>query len=50
MDLLHSGAVMYFMVHAAIFCGHVGFAVKMLVAIRYSVLAARNGYTRNAVV
>ena len=30
--------------------GHVGFAVKVLVAIHYSVLAARNGYTRNAVV
>ena len=28
--------------------GHVGFAVKVLVAIHYSVLAARNGYTRNA--
>ena len=27
--------------------GHVGFAVKVLVAIHYSVLAARNGYTRN---
>ena len=27
-----------------------GFAVKVLVAIHYSVLAARNGYTRNAVV
>ena len=30
--------------------GYVGFAVKVLVAIHYSVLAARNGYTRNAVV
>ena len=30
--------------------GHVGFAAKVLVAIHYSVLAARNGYTRNAVV
>jgi len=30
--------------------GHVGFAVKVLVAIHYSVLAATNGYTRNAVV
>ena len=29
---------------------YVGFAVKVLVAIHYSVLAARNGYTRNAVV
>jgi len=28
----------------------VGFAVKVLVAIHYSVLAARNGYIRNAVV
>ena len=27
-----------------------GFAVKVLVAIHYSVLAARNGYTRNAAV
>ena len=26
-----------------------GFAVKVLVAIHYSVLAARNGYTRNAI-
>jgi len=26
------------------------FAVKVLVATHYSVLAARNGYTRNAVV
>ena len=30
--------------------GHVGFAVKVLVAIHYSVLDDRNGYTRNAVV
>ena len=30
--------------------GHVGFAAKVLVAIHYSVLAARNEYTRNAVV
>ena len=29
---------------------HVGFAVKVLAAIHYSLLAARNGYTRNAVV
>jgi len=28
---------------------HVGFAVKVLVAIHYSVLVVRNGYTRNAV-
>ena len=30
--------------------GHVGFAVKVLVAIHYSELVVRNGYTRNAVV
>ena len=29
---------------------HVGFAVKVLVAVHYSVAVARNGYTRNAVV
>ena len=32
------------------FAGHVGFAVKVLVAIHYSVLVARNGYVRNVVV
>jgi len=30
--------------------GHVGSAVKVLVAIHYSVLVARNGYIRNVVV
>ena len=30
--------------------GHVGFAVKVLVAIHYSVLVARNGFIRNVVV
>jgi len=31
-------------------CGHVGSAVKVLVAIHYSELVARNGYIRNVVV
>ena len=30
--------------------GHAGSAVKVLVAIKYSVLVARNGYIRNVVV
>ena len=30
--------------------GHEGSAIKVLVAIHYSVLDARNGYTRNVVV
>ena len=30
--------------------GHAGFAIKVLVAIHYSVLDARNGYIRNVVV
>ena len=30
--------------------GHVGSAVKVLVAIHYSVLVARNGFIRNVVV
>ena len=30
--------------------GHVGSALKLLVAIHYSVIVVRNGYTRNAVV
>jgi len=30
--------------------GHVGSAVKVLVAIHYSVIVARNGYIRNVVV
>ena len=30
--------------------GHAGSPIKVLVAIPYSVLDARNGYTRNAVV
>ena len=30
--------------------GHVGFAVKVLVAIHYSAVVARNGYIRNVVV
>jgi len=30
--------------------GHVGSAVKVLVAIHYSVLVAKNGYIRNVVV
>ena len=30
--------------------GHVGSAIKVLVAIHYSVLDARNGYIRNVVV
>ena len=31
-------------------CGHVGSAVKVLVANQYSVLVVRNGYTISAVV
>ena len=30
--------------------GHAGSAIKVLVAIHYSVLVARNGYIRNVVV
>ena len=30
--------------------GHAGSAIKVLVAVHYSVLVARNGYIRNVVV
>ena len=41
----------FVLLHAILFnFGHAGSAIKVLVAIHYSVLDARNGYIRNVVV